>query len=74
MGNFNSERVQCEVVILCLLEVKWGEPDLVALQRWSHEDHRSHRGHHVVGRDVFLTEIEDNEGGGMKNRENRGKK
>ncbi|KAG7221613.1 hypothetical protein INR49_017144 [Caranx melampygus] len=38
-------------------QVKWGEADLIALQRWSHEDHWPHRGHHVVGRDVFLPEI-----------------
>lgn len=46
-----------------------GESDLIALQRWSHEDHRPHRGHHVVGRDVFLPEIGDDEGRGMKNGE-----
>lgn len=63
-----------EAVILCLLEVKWGAADLIALQRWSHEDHRPHRGHHVVGRDVFLPEIGDDEGRGTKNRESRGKK
>lgn len=64
--------MQC--VVLCLLEVKQGEADLIALQRWSHEDHRPHRGHHVVGRDVFLAEIGDNEGRGMKNRESSGKR
>lgn len=66
--------VRCEVVILCLLEVEGGESDLVALQRGSHEDHRSHRGHHVVGRDMFLTETEDDEGGWIENRENRARK
>ena len=51
-----------QAVVLCVLEVKQGEADLIALQRWSHEDHRPHRGHHVVGRDVFLPEIGDDEG------------
>lgn len=54
MREKNRQRVQCDIIILCLLQVKWGQSDLVALKRWSHEDHRSHRGHHIVGRDVFL--------------------
>ena len=52
--------------------VRWGESDLIALQRWSHEDHRPHRGHHVVGRDMFLTERQE-DGERMKNRTNKGK-
>ena len=68
-----EKRSQSEAVILCLLQVKRGEADLVALQRRSHEDHRPHRGHHIVRRDVFLPEIGENDGGGMKKTENRGK-
>ena len=69
MGENREKAVQCEVVTLRLLEVKWGESDLIALQRWSHEDYRPHRGDHVVGGDVFLPEIGEDEGRGMKNRD-----
>lgn len=70
MGSFEGA-VRCQ--LFCVLEVKWGEADLIALQRWSHEDHWPHRGHHVVGRDVFLPEIGEGdrrtEGTGVRNAE-----